>query len=109
MEESTLTAVYYVLYGIAFGTSMLAFLMTSMQKLRLLIALSSTSYALYYYFFPAEPLWLDVGSEVALVVINVYVLLYLAWSNSRPNLISVNSFYTTQRFQISPGLSLAVF
>jgi len=83
MEESTLTVVYYVLYGIAFGTSMLAFLMTSMQKLRLLIALSSTSYALYYYFFPAEPLWLDVGSEVALVVINVYVLLYLAWSNSR--------------------------
>jgi CRP-like cAMP-binding protein len=83
MEESTLTAVYYLLYGIAFGTSMLAFLMTSMQTLRLLIALSSTSYAFYYYFYPAEPLWLDVGSEVALVVINVYVLLYLAWSNSR--------------------------
>lgn len=83
MEESTLTAIYYLLYGIAFGVSMLAFLMTSMQKLRLLIALSSTSYAFYYYFFPAEPLWLDVGSEVALVVINVFMLLYLAWSNSR--------------------------
>lgn len=83
MNEDSLTLFYYLLYGIAFGASMLAFLMTSMQKLRLLIALSSTSYAFYYYFFPAEPLWLDVGSEVALVVINVFMLAYLAWSNSR--------------------------
>jgi CRP-like cAMP-binding protein len=83
MDQGSLTLFYYLLYGIAFGASMLAFLMTSMQKLRLLIALSSTSYAFYYYFFPAEPLWLDVGSEVALVVINVFMLAYLAWSNSR--------------------------
>jgi len=83
MDENTLTLVYYLLYGIAFGTSLLAFLMTSMQKLRFLIALSSTSYAFYYYFYPAEPLWLDVGSEVALVAVNVFMLAYLAWSNSR--------------------------
>jgi len=83
MGEDTLTLIYYLLYGIAFVASMLAFLMTSMQKLRLLIALSSTSYAFYYYFFPVEPLWLDVGSEVILVVINVFMLVFLAWSNSR--------------------------
>ncbi len=83
MEENSLLAVYYGLYGIAFAASMLAFLMTSMQKLRFLIVLSSTAYAIYYYFFPAEPLWLDVGSELALVVINGFMMVYLAWSNSR--------------------------
>jgi CRP-like cAMP-binding protein len=83
MDENSLTAVYYGLYGIAFGTSLLAFLMTDMQKLRLLIVLSSTAYTIYYYYYPAEPLWLDVGSEVALVVVNGFMMLYLAWSNSR--------------------------
>ncbi len=83
MGENSLTAVYYGLYGIAFAASMLAFLMTNMQKLRFLIVLSSTAYAIYYYFYPAEPLWLDVGSELGLVVINGYMLAYLAWSNSR--------------------------
>jgi len=83
MNEETLTLFYYVLYGLAFAASMLAFLMTSMQKLRLLIVFSSTAYAVYYYFFPTEPLWLDVGSELALVVINGFMLVYLAWSNSR--------------------------
>jgi len=37
LGENSLTAVYYDLYGIAV--------------------------AAYYYLFPAEPLWLDVGSE----------------------------------------------
>ena len=83
MEENSLTAVFYGLYGIAFVASMLAFLMTSMQKLRFLIVLSSLIYAIYYYFYPAEPLWLDVGSELILVVINGFMLVYLAWSNSR--------------------------
>lgn len=83
MEENSLALVYYTLYGLAFGASMLAFLMTSMQKLRLLIVLSSTAYAVYYFYYPAEPLWLDVGSELALVVINGCMMFYLAWSNSR--------------------------
>ncbi|MGA9574475.1 MAG: cyclic nucleotide-binding domain-containing protein [Lysobacterales bacterium] len=77
------TSVFYGLYGIAFLASMLAFLMTSMQKLRLLIAFSSTCYATYYYFYPAEPLWLDVGAEVMLITVNLFMLAYLAWSNSR--------------------------
>ena len=83
MIEDTSTLIYYLLYGFAFLASMLAFAMTSMQKLRLLIVLSSLAYAVYYYFFPAEPLWLDVGSEIALVFINGFMLIYLLWSNSR--------------------------
>lgn len=83
MSDNSLTLVYYLLYGLAFAASMLAFLMTSMQKLRFLIVLSSTAYAIYYYFYPAQPLWLDVGSELALVVVNGFMMVYLAWSNSR--------------------------
>ena len=83
MEENSLTLVFYSLYGFAFGASMLAFLMTSMQALRLLIVLSSTAYGFYYYYYPAEPLWLDVGSELALIAINGFMLFYLALSNSR--------------------------
>jgi CRP-like cAMP-binding protein len=83
MDENSLTLTYYGLYGFAFAASMLAFLMTNMQKLRFLIVLSSIAYAIYYYFYPAEPLWLDVGSELALVVINGFMMVYLAWSNSR--------------------------
>jgi CRP-like cAMP-binding protein len=45
--------------------------------------LSSAAYTIYYYYYPAEPLWLDVGSEVALIGINGFMMLYLAWSNSR--------------------------
>jgi CRP-like cAMP-binding protein len=62
---------------------MMAFVMTSMQSLRLLILLSSTAQAIYYYLYPAEPLWLDVGSELVLIVIIGFMLLFLAWSNSR--------------------------
>jgi len=83
MTIETSTLIFYLLYGFAFLLSMLAFAMTSMQKLRLLIVLSSIAYAIYYYMYPAEPLWLDVGSELALVVINGFMLIYLIWSNSR--------------------------
>lgn len=83
MTEETSTLIYYLLYAFAFLASILAFAMTSMQSLRLLIVLSSTAYAVYYYLFPAEPLWLDVGSELALVAVNGFMLVYLAWSNSR--------------------------
>ena len=83
MTEETGTLIYYLLYAFAFFASILAFSMTSMQNLRLLIVLSSMAYAVYYYMFPAEPLWLDVGSELALVVVNGFMLVYLAWSNSR--------------------------
>lgn len=83
MDKDLLELVYYLLYGFAFGASMLAFLMTSIQKLRFLIVLSSSAYTIYYYFYPVEILWLDVGSEMALVVINGFMMVFLIWSNSR--------------------------
>lgn len=83
MEENSLAVVFYVLYAVAFGASLLAFLMTSMQKLRLLIVFSSTAYAIYYYYYLDDPLWLDVVSELALVAVNGFMMVYLAWSNSR--------------------------
>ena len=98
MDEDTLTLIYYLLYGIAFGSAMLAFLMTSMTKLRMLIALSSTSYALYYYFYPAEPLWLDVTAEVLLVLINLCMLVYLIWSNSRVRFDQREAFLYVNEF-----------
>ncbi len=74
---------FVLIYVFAFGASMLAFVMTNMQKLRFLIVVSSAAYTVYYYaYFPA-PAWLDVASELALVAINGFMLVYLAWSNSR--------------------------
>ena len=81
MESASLS--FYLLYGFAFGSAMLAFAMTNMEKLRLLIVLSSTAYAVYYHAYPAEPLWLDVGSEFALIGINGFMLVFTLWSNSR--------------------------
>jgi len=113
MDEGTLTPIYYLLYSLAFGAELLAFLMTSMQKLRLLIALSSTSYALYYYFYPAEPFWLDVGAEVILVLINLCMLVYLAWSNSRvrfdqrESFLYVNEFSELSRFEFRKLLNIS--
>ncbi len=83
MNEETIKLLYYLLYGIAFVLSMIAFAMTSLQKLRLLIVLSSAAFAVYYMWFPAEPLWLDVGSSIALIIINGFMLIFFAWSNSR--------------------------
>lgn len=83
MNEETVTLLYYLLYGIAFVCSMIAFAMTSLQKLRLLIVLSSIAYCVYYMWYPAEPLWLDVFSEISLVMINGFMLVFFAWSNSR--------------------------
>ncbi len=96
METSTL--IYYLLYTFAFLASLLAFVMTDMQKLRFLIVLSSLAYTVYYYMFPAEPLWLDVGSEMALVVINGFMLVYLAWSNSRIKLDQREQFLYDHEF-----------
>ena len=100
MDEYSHTIIYYALYGFAFAASMLAFLMTSMQKLRVLIVLSSTAYAVYYYFYPADPLWLDVGSELALVAINGVMFTYLVWSNSRISFDQREQFLFEMNFQI---------
>jgi len=98
MAGDDLTSVFYALYGIAFTIQMLAFLMTSMQKLRMLIAFSSLCYVTYYYFFPAEPLWLDVGAEVMLICINLFMLVYQAWVNSRISFDQRESFLYQSEF-----------
>jgi hypothetical protein len=104
MDENLHTITYYTLYGFAFAASMLAFLMASMQKLRVLIVLSSTAYAVYYYFYPAEPLWLDVGSELALVAINGVMFTYLAWINSRISFDQREQFlYENEFSELSPA------
>ena len=54
MEVNSLTATYYGLYSITFAASILAFLIISMLKLRFLIALSSTAYAVNYDFYPPD-------------------------------------------------------
>lgn len=69
----------YMLYGVAYGTSLIAFAMTRINWLRAFFILSSACYALYYYIFPKEPLWLDIISEGAFVVVNIVMLAYVYW------------------------------
>jgi hypothetical protein len=64
----------YVIYAIAYATSLAAFVMTNITWLRVWVVFSSTCYALYYYAFPAEPLWLDVITEVGLVLLNIVMI-----------------------------------
>jgi hypothetical protein len=83
MEGDATTIAYYVLYALAYGVSVVAFMMTNIQILRLLVILSSSGYVVYYYGFPAEPLWLDVVSELTFVLVNAFMILYLMWGNSK--------------------------
>jgi hypothetical protein len=64
----------YGLYAVAYLTSLAAFVMTNITWLRLGVAVSSACYAVYYYAFPAEPLWLDVVTEAGLVLLNLLML-----------------------------------
>ncbi len=74
---------FYALYAVSYIISIVAFMMTNIQLLRILVVLSSAGYVVYYYGFPAEPLWMDVGTEFAFVLVNLFMLMYLYWSNSR--------------------------
>lgn len=76
----------YALYAVAYGTSLIAFVMTRINWLRALFVLSSACYALYYYIFPAEPLWLDIISEGAFVLVNLFMLGFVLWSSTRVRL-----------------------
>jgi hypothetical protein len=83
MSDEPVTLAFYILYGFAYGVSVIAFLMTNILILRLLVILSSTGFAVYYYGFPADPLWLDVIAELAFVAVNIFMMAYLIWSNWR--------------------------
>jgi hypothetical protein len=64
----------YALYAVAYATSLAAFVMTNMVWLRIGVMVSSTAYAIYYFAFPVEPMWLDVITEACLVAVNVAML-----------------------------------
>jgi hypothetical protein len=68
---------FLLLYALAFGASILAFTRKSMITLRALIVVSSSSYVLYYFLFPAEPLWLDIITETVAVGVNLFMLVIL--------------------------------
>ncbi|MFT7531821.1 MAG: CRP-like cAMP-binding protein [Gammaproteobacteria bacterium] len=57
--------------------------MTNIQLLRLMFIISSAGFAVYYYGFMSDPLWLDVVSELAFVAVNIFMMVYLVWLNSR--------------------------
>ena len=83
MDGDSASLFYYVLYAVAYGVSLAAFVMTNIQLLRLMFIASSAGFAVYYYGFATEPLWLDVVSELAFVAINLFMMAYLIWLNSR--------------------------
>jgi len=70
----------YALYAVAYATSLAAYLMTNMVWLRVWVIVSSTAYAIYYFVFPAEPMWLDVITEALLVAVNITMLALVASS-----------------------------
>lgn len=80
MATETGELVGYGLYAAAYVTSLAAFVMTRITWLRIWVVFSSTCYAIYYYVFPAEPLWLDVVTELGLVLLNVAMLGLVATS-----------------------------
>ena len=82
----------YGLYTVAYGTSILAFLMTRINLLRILFVISSASYSLYYFIFPAEPLWLDVISEGAFVIVNVFMLGVIFYNTKRAKFTTSEQF-----------------
>ncbi len=79
MEDLT----YYIIYLIAFATSASAFSFNSIVWLRVLSAISSFCYVLYYFLFPSEPLWLDIITEGSLIIINVFMLFSASYKKSK--------------------------
>lgn len=95
----------YFVYFAAYATAILAFSFNSLFWLRLLTAISSSCYVLYYFIFPAEPLWLDILTEGALVLVNVVMLLVLTLKrgkspmSSREKEIHEGLFYELSQFE----------
>lgn len=65
------------IYVLAYITAIVAFSLSSMFWLRVMVVLSSALYALYYYIYPADPLWLDIISEGFLAIINLIMIAVL--------------------------------
>lgn len=83
-ESMTLKDAFaFGIYVIAYVASIVAFSLSSMFWLRIMVVLSSAMYTLYYYIYPAEPLWLDIISEGVFVLINVVMIAVLMHQKSQ--------------------------
>ncbi len=98
----TETVLMYGLYAFAYAVSLAAFVMTSMVWLRVLVVVSSACYAIYYFGFPAEPLWLDVVTELILVLVNAAMLALIAISSLTERFEDTEQFLYDSEF---PDLS----
>jgi hypothetical protein len=84
LEQMTLKDAFaFGIYVIAYVASIVAFTLSSMFWLRIMVVISSAMYTLYYYIYPAEPLWLDIISEGAFVLINVVMIAVLMHQKSQ--------------------------
>ncbi len=77
MDELTWPA--YVVFFLAYAASICAFSFNSIVYLRIFTAVSASFYVMYYYFFFESPLWLDIGTQSILILINVFMLALLAY------------------------------
>jgi hypothetical protein len=98
MPDDSVTLSFYILYGFAYLVSVIGFMMTSILLLRVMVIVSSLGYVIYYYGFQADPLWLDVVSEFTFVVVNIFMILYLVWRNSRVKLDQREEFLYQHEF-----------
>lgn len=92
----------YMLYGVAYGTSLIAFVMTRINWLRAFFIISSACYALYYFIFPVEPLWLDIISEGAFVLVNIIMLAWVFWTYKRIRLSENEQHLYDSQFETMP-------
>lgn len=82
-QVSTKDAISYAIYALAYFTSIIAFSMSSMYWLRILTILSSACYVVYYYIYPASPLWLDIIAEGVFVLVNIAMFAVLIRQKSK--------------------------
>jgi hypothetical protein len=80
MEDSWIS---YTIYAIAYAASIAAFSFKSMALLRIFTVVSSMLYVVYFYAVLPEPLWLNVFSEGALVVLNAVMLMILVFNQRK--------------------------
>lgn len=73
----------YILYGIAYLTTFVAFSMKSIYWLRLFTIISSFFYSAYYYVAPQEPMWINILTESLLIAVNLIMLIIIWYQNSQ--------------------------
>lgn len=82
-QMSTRDAISFIIYIFAYVASLVAFSMSSMFWLRMLTVASSALYVVYYYIYPADPMWLDIVTEGVFVLINLVMIFVLMHQKSQ--------------------------